>query len=173
MDPIDPTTREGMKVLTLRAVELCRLRLTMSGGFEQRFGLYVGSTTEEFTLSTRVAASSLSRILQEAQKEAHRAHAEVLCLMLRRSMVSLNRHCGREQWDSIFVITQTQRRTAIAMLPFRATDLGLVFEELQTGECETESFGAPEVIFGKLGYVVDPGLLDETARGRGPGSLWN
>jgi len=45
MDPIDPTTREGMKVLTLRAVELCRLRLTMSGGFEQRFGLYVGSTT--------------------------------------------------------------------------------------------------------------------------------
>jgi len=75
MDPIDPTTPEGMKVLTLRAVELCRLRLTMSGGFEQRCGLYVGSTTEEFTLSTRAAASSLSRILQEAQKEAHRAHA--------------------------------------------------------------------------------------------------
>ena len=46
MDAIDPTTREGMKVLTLRAVELCRLRLTMSGGFEQRCGLYVGSTTE-------------------------------------------------------------------------------------------------------------------------------
>ena len=173
MDPIDPTTREGMKVLTLRAVELCRLRLTMSGSFEPRFGLYVGSTTEEFTLSTRAAASSLSRILQEAQKEAQRAHAEVLCLMLRRSIVNLNRHCGREPWDSIFVITQTKRRTAIAMLPFRVTDVGLVFEGLQTGECETESFGAPEVIFRKLGYVVDPGVLDETARGRGPGDLWN
>jgi hypothetical protein len=173
MDPIDPTTREGMKVLTLRAVELCRLRLTMSGGFEQRCGLYVGSTTEEFTLSTRAAASSLSRILQEAQKEAQRAHAEVLCLMLRRSIVSLNRHGGREQWDSIFVITQTPRRTAIAMLPFRATDLGLVFEELQTGECETESCGAPEVIFRKFGYVVDAAVLDDTPKGRGSESTWN
>jgi hypothetical protein len=88
-------------------------------------------------------------------------------------MVRVNGHCALEQWDSIFVITQTPRRTAIATLPFRATDSGLEFEELQMGECETESFGAPEVIFRKLGDVVDPGVLDETARGRGPGSLWN
>jgi hypothetical protein len=59
------------------------------------------------------------------------------------------------------------------MLPFRATDLGLVFEELQTGECETESCGAPEVIFRKFGYVVDAAVLDDTPKGRGSESTWN
>ena len=167
MDRIDPTTREGMKTLTLRAVEYCRHRLKMSGGFEQRFGLFLGTTTDEFMLSARAAASSLSRIFQEAHNEAQRTRADALCLMLRRPMMAVNRQLALEQWDSIFIATQTQVRTAIAALPFRGTGSEVEFGDLQTGECETESFAAPEVFFGKLGHVVDAKVLDETTIRRG------
>jgi len=78
-----------------------------------------------------------------------------------------------EVWDSVFVVTQTKSRTAIAMLPFRATGSGLEFGELQLGECESESFATPEVIFGKLGHVVDAAILDDTRKGRGPEAISN
>ena len=155
-----------MRELTLRIVEFCRLRLKMSGNFDQHFRLFIGGRTEEFGLSKWAAASSLSRIFEEAHKEAYRAHAEALCLLLRRPTAAMNRRTI-EVWDSVFVVAQTETRTAIAMLPFRATDSGLEFEELQLGECESESFATPEVIFGKLGHLVDAAMLDDTRKGRG------
>lgn len=173
MEGIDPRTREGMRVLTLRAVEFCRLRLKTSGNFDQHFGLYVGGTTEEFALSKWAETSSLSRIFEEAHKEAHRAHAEALCLMLRRPMAAMNGRCTIEVWDSVIVVAQTETRTAIAMLPFRATDSGLEFGELQLGECESKSFATPEVIFGKLGHLVDAAALDDATKKRGPEAMWN
>ena len=145
----------------------------MSGSFEQRFGLCIGGTTEEFTLSPEAAAGSLSRIFDEAHKEAVRTNADVLCLMLRRPMASLNEHLDLEQWDSIFAVTQTRKRTAIAILPFRRTDLGLEFEELDASECESESFATPQVIFEKLGYVVDGGKVDGVGKKRDFGKKWN
>ena len=172
MERIDPKTQEGMRELTLRSVEFCRLRLETSGSFDQHFGLFIGGTTEEFAMSKWAATSSLSRIFEEAHKEAHRAHAEALCLMLRRPMAGMN---GRtiEVWDSVFVVAQTETRTAIAMLPFRATDSGLEFGELQVGECESKSFATPEVIFRKLGQLVDAAMLDDRTKGRGPKAMWN
>lgn len=173
METIDPTTQEGMRMLTLRAVEFCREELETSGDFEQHFGLRVGSNTEDFKLSTWAAASSLTRIFEEAHKEAHRTLANTLILMLRRPMASVDRQLALDVWDSIFVVTQTKRRTAIAMLPFRKTNRGLEFAELQKGECETETFATPQVIFQILGYVADDAALDDTRKGRGPGYIWN
>ncbi|TAM79619.1 MAG: hypothetical protein EPN47_17610 [Acidobacteria bacterium] len=173
MEAIDPTTQEGMRILTLRAVEFCRKELETSGDFEQHFGLRVGSKTEDFKLSTWAAASSLTRIFEEAHKEAQRAHANTLILMLRRPMASLNRQLALELWDSILVVTQTERRTAIAMLPFRKTNAGLEFAELQKGECETETVATPQVIFQNLGYVADARALDDVRKGRGRACIWN
>jgi hypothetical protein len=173
MERIDPRTPEGMRELTLRSAEFCRLRLETSGNFDQHFGLFIGGTTEEFALSKWAATSSLSRIFEEAHKEARRAHAEALCLMLRRPMAAMNGRCTIEVWDSVFVVAQTETRTATAMLPFRAADSGLQFGELQLGECESESFATPEVIFRKLGYVADAAMLDDTTKGRGPEAMWN
>lgn len=170
---VDPTTPVGMRILTLRAVEVCRLQLEMRGSFEQWFALCFGRTTKEFTLSARAAASSLSKIFEEAHKAALREHADALCLMLRRPMATLNSQLAIEQWDSIFVVMQTQRRTTIAMLPFRTTNTGFEFDEIQKGECETETFATPQAIFQKLGYVADAGALDDTRKGRGPECIWN
>ena len=172
MNPIDPRTQEGMREVTLFFVEFCRLRLETSGSFDQHFALYIGGRTEEFGLSEWAAKSSLSRIFEEAHKEAHRAHAEALFLMLRRPLASMNRR-RVEVWDSVFVVTQTKTRTAIAMLPFRTTDSGLEFEELQLGECETESFATPDIIFGKLGDVANAAMLDDMRKGRGPEATSN
>jgi hypothetical protein len=93
--------------------------------------------------------------------------------MLRRPMASVNRQLALEVWDSILVVTQTERRTAIAMLPFRKTDSGFEFEELQKRECKTETFATPQAIFQKLGYVADAGAIDSMRKGRGPECIWN
>jgi hypothetical protein len=171
MEAFDPSTQDGMRMLTLNAVDFCRKELETSGDLEPYFGLRIGRKTYDFKLSPRAAASSLTRIFQEAHKEAHRVHANTLILMLRRPMAAINGQLALEVWDSIFVVTQTERRTAIAVLPFRATDSGLEFEELRKGECESQSFATPEAIFRKLGYVVDANALD--GLGQGSGNMWN
>ena len=173
METIDTTTREGIRILTHRAVEFCRKELEASGEFEPYFGLRVGAKTNDFKLSTWAAASSLARIFEEAHRKAHQARADTLILMVRRPMASINRQLGLELWDSIFVVTQTEMRTVIAVLPFRKTNAGLDFAELQKGECETERFATPEVIFQKLGNVANSGVLDDARKGRGPECVWN
>jgi hypothetical protein len=173
VEAFDPTTQDGMRMLTINAMVFCRKELETSGDFEQHFGLRVGNETQDFKLSTRAAASSLTRIFEEAHKAARRAQANTLILMLRRPMATVNNQLAIEKWDSIFVVTQTERRITIAMLPFRKTDSGFEFEELQKEECETETFATPQVIFQKLGYVADAGALDDTRRARGRECIWN
>ena len=85
----------------------------------------------------------------------------------------LNSQGVHQLWDSIFVVTQTKKRTAIAMLPFRKTASGLEFAELRKGECETESFATPEQFFQKLGYVAVANASDDLSQGRSPGNMWN
>jgi hypothetical protein len=173
MEAFDPSTQEGMRMLIVNAVYFCRKELETSGDFEQHFGLRVGNETQDFKLSTRAAASSLTRIFEEAHKAARRTQANTLILMLRHPMASINGQLALEVRDSILIVTQTERRTAIAMLPFRQTNTGFEFEELQKGECETETFATPQVIFQKLGYVADVRALDHMEKGRRSGSIWN
>ena len=171
MEAFGPTTREGVAMLTLNAMDFCRKELETSGDCEQHFGLRVGRKTQDFKLSPGAAASSLTRIFHEAHKEAHRVHANTLILMLRRPMAAINGQLAVEVWNSIFVVTQTERRTAIAVMPFRATGSGLEFGEFRKGECQCESFATPQDIFRKLGYVVDAKALD--GLGQGAGNVWN
>lgn len=173
MEAFDPSTQDGMRTLTMNAVISCRKEIETSGDFEQHFGLRVGKETQDFKLSTRAAASSLTRIFEEAHKAARRDQANTLILMLRRPMASINGQLALEVWDSILIVAQTERRTAIAMLPFRKTNTGFEFEELQKGECETETFATPQVIFQKLGYVADVRALDHMGKGPRSGSIWN
>jgi len=85
----------------------------------------------------------------------------------------LNSQGAHELWDSIFVVTQTKKRTTIAMLPFRKTASGLEFAEMGKGECETESLAAPEQFFPKLGYVPIADALDDLSHGKGLGNMSN
>jgi hypothetical protein len=172
MEPFDPTTPENMRRWTLGGVDYCQHNLKTSGSFDQRF-FYVGSTVEEFKLSPRACASSLSRIFAEAHKALVRAHADLLFLVLRRPMGLLNSQGAHELWDSIFVVTQTKERTTLAMLPFRKTASGLEFAELRKGECETKSFATPEQFFQKLGYVAVANASDDLSQVRRPANMWN
>ncbi|MCL5005931.1 MAG: hypothetical protein M1404_05300 [Acidobacteria bacterium] len=172
MDAFDPTTPENMRLWTLGGVDYCQHNLKTSGSFDQRF-FYVGSTVEEFKLSPRGCASSLSRIFEEAHKTTVRAHADLLCLVLRRPMGLLNDQCTLELWESIFVVTQTTKRTTIAMLPFRKTASGLEFAERRKGECETDAFASPEQFLPKVGYEAVPNALDGFRQGRCPGNMSN
>ena len=159
METINPRTPGGMREATLRSIEFCRMQLEMFGKFEQRFALLIGDDTAEFTLSPRAAASSLTRIFEEAHTEAVRKSADIVFLMLNRVIASMNQQREVEHWELIFVVTQTRHLTILGMLPFRRTKSGAVFDELQTGECETDSLAMPQDIFEKLGYVVDEGAL--------------
>lgn len=173
METINPRTPEGMREATLRAIELCRLQLEMSGKFEQHFALLLGDDTAEFTLSPRAAASSVTQIFEKAQAEASRRGADVVFLMLNRAIASMNEQREVEHWESIFVVTQTGHLTVLAMLPFRRTKCGVEFDELQTAECETDSLGMPRDIFEKLGYVVNENELGTLRKGRGSEAMWN
>lgn len=173
METINPRTPGGMREMTLRSIEFCRMQLEMFGKFEQHFALLIGDDTAEFTLSPRAAASSLTRIFEEAHTEAIRRKADIVFLMLNRAIACMNRQREVEHWESIFVVTQTRHLTILGMLPFRRTKLGVGFDELQTGECETESLGMPQDIFEKLGYVVDESALGAIRKGRGREAMWN
>jgi hypothetical protein len=173
METINPRTPDGMRDATLRAIGVCRLQLEMFGKFDQHFALLVGDDTAEFTLSARAAASSLTRIFEEAHAEATRRSADVVFLMLNRATASLNEQRELEHWESILVVTQTEHLTCVGMLPFRRTISQVVFDELQTGECETDSLGKPQDIFEKLGHVVDENQLGGLRKGRGPQATWN
>jgi len=93
--------------------------------------------------------------------------------MLNRPMASLNQLRDIEQWESIFVVTQTAQLTVVGMLPFRRTKSGVDFRDLQTCEGETDSLGRPRDIFEKLGYVVDESALGARRKGRGHEANWN
>jgi hypothetical protein len=92
--------------------------------------------------------------------------------MLNRAIASMNQQREVEHWESIFVVTQTRHLTVLGMLPFRRTKSGLVFDELQTGECETDSLGMPQDIFEKFGYVVDESPVGAIRKG-GREAMWN
>ena len=172
-DRIDPRTSAGMREVTLRGVELCRMAVEHCGYFKNHFALVVGDHTEEFTLSRSAAAGSLSRILEEAHNEARERRAEVLFLLLQRRRACRKEARQVEQWDSILAITQTRQRTAIALLPFRPRNPCIEFGELETGECETETFATPEVIFSKIGHVLDASMLEQPAKTRAAQAEWN
>jgi hypothetical protein len=173
METINPGTLDGMREATLRSIEFCRMQLEMFGKFEQHFALVIGDDTAEFTLSPRAAASSLTRIFEEAHTEAARRRADIVFLMLNRAIASMNQQREVEHWELIFVVTQTRHLTVLGMLPFHRTKSGAVFDELQTGQSETDSLGMPQDIFEKLGYVVDEGALSAIRKGRGREAMWD
>ena len=166
METVNPRTPGGMREVTLRSIECCRTQIEMFGNFGQRFALLIGNDTTEFTLSPGAAASSLSGIFEEAHTEAVRRTADVVFLMLNRPMASLNQLRDIEQWESIFVVTQTTQLTVVGMLPFRRTNSGVEFRDLHSGECETDSLGRPQELFENLGYVVDENALGNGKKGR-------